>query len=557
MRLFRLLLSFAIALLSGIGALCVMMLLLGIVTALAPGWTPLADAAFRDRDCVARPALLQGTENVDQVLGDDWNCRGENLAVGSSAQAFSLNFLEFLEDGETAGLVGATGKSAQQEAFEALLKADAKSYVVVFVHGWRNNADRDNNDVRKFRILLSYAAAFVNQRCAAADVAYCGMQVRGLFIGWRGATFREWAPEPFASLFAASTFMGRKVVSDPGRLEESSDTPHGLPIGVANALRSLDASLSRRDNAGNGPDRMLVMGHSLGGNILLQGFKPDVIAAIGQYKAGNILPAPIGDLLLLINPASAASDWIEMVEPVRDRFPELPATYRWTSDSLHFFPRQQPPRVMALTATCPFADRRFTSWTNYWGEFFGQFGSALIGRADPKCDWVTGFALPLAQIALNDGRAYGDVAAGQLVPMDICTRPNEVSCDKIWPPVIVGVTHGLEVNRSADPTSLANSAIPKSNGCAVSSPWLLAAREAAGTTGWDQGEVPVQFSHGGSIYRSRNLIQTDPITPGNDPFWNVAAHANAIEEHGGFVSYQVWCAINQFVLDDPSARFTS
>jgi len=59
------------------------------------------------------------------------------------------------------------------------------------------------------------------------------------------------------------------------------------------------------------------------------------------------------------------------------------------------------------------------------------------------------------------------------------------------------------------------------------------------------GGINAQFRH--------NILRTNlgrAITVANDPFWNVRALDSAVAEHNNYVSYPLWCALNQIVLDD-------
>lgn len=66
-----------------------------------------------------------------------------------------------------------------------------KNYVVVFVHGWRNNADIGNGNVADLRVYAAHAARFVADRCGWGDQRFCNMKVTAVFVGWRGARTDE------------------------------------------------------------------------------------------------------------------------------------------------------------------------------------------------------------------------------------------------------------------------------------------------------------------------------------------------------------------------------
>lgn len=96
--------------------------------------------------------------------------------------------------------------------------------------------------------------------------------------------------------------------------------------------------------------------------------------------------------------------------------------------------------------------------------------------------------------------------------------------------------------------------------------WLRAARERESDEDWDShfpandknkithvSVVPrVNYQFRNQLYpEDRPRIRSDD--PANSPFWNVRAYSNVITEHGGYVNYPMWCALNQMVLDDITA----
>ena len=47
-----------------------------------------------------------------------------------------------------------------------------------------------------------------------------------------------------------------------------------------------------------------------------------------------------------------------------------------------------------------------------------------------------------------------------------------------------------------------------------------------------------------------------PIVRGNDPFWNVRVFETGMQDHDGYTSYPLMCAVQQLVMDriaDPDA----
>jgi hypothetical protein len=98
--------------------------------------------------------------------------------------------------------------------------------------------------------------------------------------------------------------------------------------------------------------RLIAIGHSLGGNILAVGLKERMIELINhndfKCDAENaVLSSPIGDLVVLLNPASEADNWIAIQRAVHSK-----VGHDTTSPCLQkTFSDRQPPIYMSLTAT--------------------------------------------------------------------------------------------------------------------------------------------------------------------------------------------------------------
>ena len=107
---------------------------------------------------------------------------------------YSLSFVEFGNDGR------AWNPQQLDEALKVIDEADRRSnhhaLVLVFIHGWKNNAGQSNNNVVDFRKQINRMASDV----CGKNVATCG--VAGIYFGWNGdAVKREWGTLRQASLF--------------------------------------------------------------------------------------------------------------------------------------------------------------------------------------------------------------------------------------------------------------------------------------------------------------------------------------------------------------------
>ena len=149
--------------------------------------------------------------------------------------------------------------------------------VVTYIHGWQNNAKKDNADLKSFNDLLEDLDGILgNER-----------RIVGIYVGWQGEKFDNsgilgWV---FNSIPRYLSFGDRK---------SATDRVAGLP------LTALLAGITKAAREQHG--RSVFIGHSFGARILERTIGKAMVA---QYVFGNsekILPP--ADLTLLINPAS-------------------------------------------------------------------------------------------------------------------------------------------------------------------------------------------------------------------------------------------------------------
>src|SRR5690242_17155708 len=114
---------------------------------------------------------------------------------------YSLAFVEFKNSGEP------WQPQQLQEALRAIDDADRRSdhraIVITFIHGWKNNARQENNNVHDFRQQLNSIAG---KYCP--DRARCG--VVGIYIAWSGDMIRR----DFNTLRTLTYFPRRNAAAD-------------------------------------------------------------------------------------------------------------------------------------------------------------------------------------------------------------------------------------------------------------------------------------------------------------------------------------------------------
>lgn len=453
---------------------------------------------------------------------------------------YTLGFLELDELGNH--------KQNQLDALHTLLDSPRKKYVMVFVHGWRHNADIMNNDVRRFHTVLGYSRSFLNQRVdKLGDV-----DLIGIYVGWRGKSLREpnitcppldnETDEDFrerdpCKISAAISFPFRKATSE--RIAKP----------LIRHLKSIEQRLDLQ-GPGKASDKMLVIGHSLGGNALLTGLVGMSVDHIEKRTSRDEPLGPLlGDLTVLINPASEAWKWAAIQKTLHDvagGSPELGPTAKpaiWRKS----FPITQRPIMMALTNTA--------NWEDYENsEFFDEATLKYFY-------WNQAITRPFS-------RRRDKVALGHIEPNKV---PKE-NGEKIYHPF--GVSHDLKrVSSIKIKTDLRSLSLQEASACHQVDGWLPKIRKRyfdIGHYDWDTLYTAPIVGHGG-VEDTSTLTITAPSSlnpaqlqfvdrangtiPTNAPFWNLGVTSDVIEGHGGYVSSALLCTLNQFVLDDvASAR---
>jgi hypothetical protein len=277
------------------------------------------------------------------------------------------------------------------------------NYVVVFIHGWRHDTRIGDENVSDLRSYAAHAARFLRERCQNGEQEQCDRVVTAVYIGWRGARINEETIEaPFvtvgnwldggvrrcraivdkkadtfvdessakprcwrdilgswgngaANLATALTLFDRKPVSE-------TIAPH-----VLTALRSIESTFDIEKNGTtihyfdriNNPNRLLVIGHSLGGNLLATALERDVIKRVEWHSRRNdagqhyYFDPPLGNLVVLINPASEARKWTSIQRAVWEKivFRNGEGKSEDEYDEGHrFFPVYQRPVLIAVTS---------------------------------------------------------------------------------------------------------------------------------------------------------------------------------------------------------------
>lgn len=171
---------------------------------------------------------------------------------------------------------------SQTEAAKKLIGEIPKPLLVMFVHGWHNNA-------------TTYPGRFVELLNALAGSALLqkqGYQVVGVYVSWHAKQYYD------PILEYGTTFWNRY------------DTATRLGAGVDCLSAISDVVAAARDK--NQDARTFLIGHSFGGLLLQQAVAQSVTAA--KREGTSYAPA---DLTLFLNPASDSEITREMIERLR------------------------------------------------------------------------------------------------------------------------------------------------------------------------------------------------------------------------------------------------
>lgn len=553
----------------------------------------LIEGRIEDRSEPGTPRMVDGVQQVP-LPTNDWTTLAAAQPVPRvlrRSDRYTLAFVEIDDKGRAyvGRTEGADGKPLPQVAgpdrpewqLPQLLAhlrdrdvPDQRHYVITYMHGWRHDAELRDGDLVKFRRMLGYARAALNARCVAVG-EYCDTRLTGVVLGWNGRGIDE---GPSDSNVDAGGGAGPAVLTFWDRWKTACALGGGRALCFGKrdpkftdptwrVLKQIEGALRLGAN-GQGQDRMLVVGHSMGGNILGSMLRDRAERAVRNHPRGGEMPPLLGDLVVLLNPAAIAEEWtgIQRAERARAglgnsrylgcagpdgaRLPDCDPARLAQFHAL--YPARQRPIYISLTAT------------GDWGDV----------AHDVQSDTATGSVFPAAQL-LNAGAAGPErrTAIGHLTPRyDAYNTLSAGTAEEPNPPV--GSSHEVAVLRGSGAFTRYGGAMkPDTAWCAPGNGWLLHARSMAGglKRDWDYGYVPVP--KGAAPVASRNLgghmnpasirwrqsISTKAhgralsVSPATSPFWNVRALDTTIRGHAAWANYPIWCAFHQMVLDNPTA----
>jgi hypothetical protein len=211
-------------------------------------------------------------------------------AVIESTPDYKLGFVEFDDQGWfwDTNQVTAVEEMVRTEAGIGRSNNAQGIVLVLFVHGWKNNAAYDNGNVEMFRKTLAQLSTGEK-----VQTSHAARKVVGVYAGWRGLSATL---EPFKEL----SFWERKntahKVGGYGAMTE-------LLVDLETLQQASNESLST-----NAPRTdFIIVGHSFGGAAVYSAVSEIVTERfVDTVKHGAALK-PLGDQVILLNPAFEAS----------------------------------------------------------------------------------------------------------------------------------------------------------------------------------------------------------------------------------------------------------
>lgn len=457
---------------------------------LESGWTVLADAnsdASASSERVDENAWVDPSNDENAAVAKNkdkpWStllrCALQRHVIpsrsGKKQIAYYLAFLEFKESGEPYSLAWNAenrDESISSEKLKDFLpnnypelnrneQIDAlpitqldvlrhhlintpSNYVIVFAHGWRHDASIGDGNVADLRHYAAHAVRFLEQRCVT-EGQYCDATVTAVYIGWRGARVNEASLKRYfgqsiggflGSFAAGATLFDRKPVSEQ------------VAPGAISALRVLEKvalwpGASADDPKADSVNKMIVFGHSLGGNLFATGLQDDLTKSVRRHKHGETLPPVLGNLVVLINPAAEAAKWTAVQREVWSRIAyntDSVTDINVVVESHAFFPSFQKPVIVSVTAALTFPSGGLRDGDCEWLNL--KVGDHFVGererikkaledqsgmfREDVDYDWAThdlfpAFKFDFRPLALWADRKVARIE-GRLSPDKICNQ---------------------------------------------------------------------------------------------------------------------------------------
>jgi len=238
-------------------------------------------------------------------------------AVIEGTSDYKLGFVEFDDQGWFA-------EPRQKEAAEELIRKDCgigatngrAIIMVLFVHGWKNNADFNNGNVQTFRTVLTQLSEL--EKTLSEKETRAPRQLIGLYAGWRGLSIKsDYFPLPLGK---EATFWSRKNAAQ-------RVGGYGAMTELMMELEELQQTSNKALPQNASRTKLIIIGHSFGADAVYNAISQIVAERFVQtirQKPGQALK-PLGDQVILLNPAFEAArfyDLEQLARSIKDYAPE-------------------------------------------------------------------------------------------------------------------------------------------------------------------------------------------------------------------------------------------
>jgi hypothetical protein len=267
---------------------------------------------------------------------------------------------------------------------------DASVRILVFVHGWRDDASVCDEHLACFRALMRSIAA--RDRAVPSSRRHLFF---GIYAAWRGYSTHIW---PFEQL----TFLGRKNAAT-----------HIGAGDMTEFLTRCDRIRVELDRTSSDPSGLVIIGHSLGGTIVFEALANIFKARLAEVWPGvdvdgsSRVISGFGGLVFLVNPAFEAERW----RPIH----ELASTYA------SFSKRQRPLLIVAASET--------DSATMQWFPIGQWFGTLFEKTRDSEERAALVTSIGNYTPFVTHHLARGDLPSGERGPNAPEMRVHDCVCD--------------------------------------------------------------------------------------------------------------------------------
>ncbi len=338
---------------------------------------------------------VRGTESflkpmaVGDLVGTDDIHRARQISMEHQSiekyKDFSLGVIEISDEGS----VNPEQKKMVMDWIER--ETQPGGILVVFAHGWHHGARTCDSNLCCFRTMLS--------EMKKAGMAGEGKNVVGLYLGWRGESL------PYGGWNTATLWGRKRVAEHIGRT----------------AGKEILLELERRVWQTQYELSMITIGHSLGGALVYSAVKGKLTGDVSDIELGKVRKlrvvraeesrvdalerkekarrAGFGDLVVLVNPALEASEYLPFDADLRDdrvqcKGPDCRAELLRQGlpyDKLSPYPKWQLPVLLTIASEADtavgtaFPPARFLQalFTFHWGQLGAMYRLGM-GRYAPQ-----------------------------------------------------------------------------------------------------------------------------------------------------------------------------